>query len=179
MQRPNQLSESEIDRYGRQLLVQGWGSDAQLYLQRAVILIHEQYQEAAFYLAAAGAGKILLLGEKDSTQALGRLLAQRNSQLETLNIDTDYAQKIETDAAILPALDPQRSLVSASLCRIFISSAGEIELDRRKGSALTLSFPPADFLPAQTLPAVMAAGLLLRELMFSDLASASFAASAV
>jgi hypothetical protein len=56
-----QLSENEVLRYSRQLILRGWGAKEQLQLRSLRVGVSISLPSAALYLAAAGVGQISLL----------------------------------------------------------------------------------------------------------------------
>ena len=52
------LTEEEIARYSRQLLLQGWGAREQLRLRQIVVGLPVELPSTALYLAAAGVGTL-------------------------------------------------------------------------------------------------------------------------
>lgn len=78
----DQLSDSELEIYSRQLLVKGWGLKQQLALKSSVIFLTVENEIAVRYLIAAGVGRIFL----KSTDLLKSLLAQNpNVILESMS----------------------------------------------------------------------------------------------
>ena len=69
------LSENEIERYSRQLILTGWGGREQERLKRVTAVIDTCYISAAIYLAAAGVGSIVMVGPILSPNGTGSLAA--------------------------------------------------------------------------------------------------------
>ena len=60
----NALTESQIERYSRQLLLTGWGSAEQVRLARAAIGVSAKAEIALRYLVGAGIGSVAVLGDE-------------------------------------------------------------------------------------------------------------------
>lgn len=61
------IDETGIQRYSRQLLTKHWGSKHQNALGNTSVAVSTDLPSAALYLAAAGVGRILLVGQKAPT----------------------------------------------------------------------------------------------------------------
>ncbi|MCQ5376443.1 MAG: HesA/MoeB/ThiF family protein [Candidatus Methanomethylicia archaeon] len=100
------LSQSELTRYNRQMMIKGWGEAAQLRLKRsrvAVVGIGGLGSPASLYLAAAGVGYLRLI-DSDNVE-----LSNLNRQV--LHWSTDLGRpKVESAAMKLAQLNPEISI---------------------------------------------------------------------
>lgn len=97
------LKESEEIRYSRQIIIKGWGEEAQLKLKNskvAVIGMGGLGSPASFYLAAAGVGYLRLL-DCDAVD-----LSNLNRQILHWSIDIGRP-KVESAAMKLTLLNPE------------------------------------------------------------------------
>ena len=75
-----ELTEDQIERYSRQLLLPGWGTREQRALGDAYVTVSARAEAAALYLAGAGVGRISLLFAADDV--LATRLRRLNPDLE-------------------------------------------------------------------------------------------------
>lgn len=59
------LSPTEIERYSRQLILSNWSGDFQVNLKNVRAACSSQHTSTALYLAAAGIGEIVIVGEQN------------------------------------------------------------------------------------------------------------------
>ena len=78
------LTDSEIDRYSRQLLLKGWGEKQQLGLRQARIAISSKAKVAIRYLVGAGVGHIEIINDTFEPMGTEALMELRsiNSEIE-------------------------------------------------------------------------------------------------
>lgn len=55
------ISNSEVERFSRQMVLTGWGGREQSKLKALTVAIEGRYISAAVYLAAAGVGELVLI----------------------------------------------------------------------------------------------------------------------
>ena len=91
------LTDNEIQRYSRQLILQNWGSAQQSSLKSMSVAVSCELPSAALYLAASGVGRILLLGE--STSELRASIQGLNPNTELLETS---GEDIACEWAVLP-----------------------------------------------------------------------------
>lgn len=120
-----QLSSSELLRYARQILLPGWGEEAQLRLKASTVFIAGAGglgSPLSFYLAAAGVGRIII--------------ADRD-QVELSNLNR---QVLHATARIgcAKALSAARTLSELNPCVVIEALVGEIDdafLEEHAGDA--------------------------------------------
>ena len=102
------LSESELERYSRQLVLPEWSGDAQERLKRATVLVvgaGALGSPAATYLAAAGVGRIGVVDDD--------VVELSNLHRQPLHFTPDVGrQKAENAALKLGVLNPEVALDS-------------------------------------------------------------------
>ncbi|MFT4090046.1 MAG: molybdopterin-synthase adenylyltransferase MoeB [Asticcacaulis sp.] len=115
------LSDDELDRYARHIVLKEIGGAGQMRLKAAKVLLIGAGgigAPAALYLSAAGVGTIGLID--DDTVSLSNL--QRQVIFRTEDIDTP---KVEAAAAHLKALNPHSEIVPLNL-RLTEANAADI-----------------------------------------------------
>ena len=65
------FSETELERYSRQLLVKGFGFAQQQHLAKMSVAVSSQLPMAALYLAAAGIGTLIVICAKETCTTEG------------------------------------------------------------------------------------------------------------
>jgi len=93
------LSESELERYNRQILIKGWGVKGQKKLKRSKVMVvgvGGLGSVSSLYLAAAGIGKLVLIDkDKVSLSDLNRQILYSEEDLGLLKVDV-AKRKIES-----------------------------------------------------------------------------------
>ena len=102
------LSEAELERYGRQIDIPGWGRDGQRRLKAACVGVAGAGglgSAALLYLAAAGFGRIVVVDHDE--------VSLNNLNRQVLHWERDIgAPKVESASAKLAGLNPAVDLVS-------------------------------------------------------------------
>jgi len=98
-ERSVRLSESELERYNRQILIKGWGVEGQKKLKRSKVMVAGVGglgSVSSLYLAAAGIGKLVLIDkDKVSLSDLNRQIIYSEDDLGLLKVDV-AKRKIES-----------------------------------------------------------------------------------
>lgn len=110
------LSENEIDRYSRQLILSGWGGREQERLKNFTLYVDSRYISAAVYLAAAGVGTIVLVGPERTTTGTEALAAH----ISRLNPNIIFSWPADL------RLKPELSTAAAEIGSIRPSASGDI-----------------------------------------------------
>jgi molybdopterin/thiamine biosynthesis adenylyltransferase len=150
----DQLSESEIERYSRQLLLPGMGEAGQVRLRRATAVVvgcGGLGGAAGLYLAGAGVGRLRLLDPDQVTpDNLPRQVAFRTSDLGR--------SKVAALAEALSALNPEievepvaRHLDSGSLAPLLAAADLVLECSDDPGSKFAVN----DWCSAREIPLVV------------------------
>lgn len=105
-----ELTNKEIERYSRQLILSSWSEEKQIALKHARILLDAKLTSAAYYLVAAGAENLCLFGKM--AQSLHADLLELNPLLQ-LTFNTEIASNC--DFAIGISTQDIRELQSATI----------------------------------------------------------------
>ena len=99
------LTENNIQRYGRQLILKGWNSEKQLKLGNLSAFIPEDLPAAALYLAAAGIGKLVLPIETSFSKHISKfnsnVLISFDQEATDILLVADYQTQTEKKIEIL------------------------------------------------------------------------------
>lgn len=191
------LTPEQIERYSRQLVLRGWGAREQQKLFSTSVAIDARLPSAILYLAAAGVGKIAVLGADDLRVAHANAVARRTAALLNhavlLNPDSKITFGVTAGQSV------EHSIVQAD-DHSAVSIAGDvIETDllsgtvRVRGEGVCIAFAPVSPTgesrteSARVLAGTLAAALFLQRVVgfsttpshFPDRLAANFGCSGV
>ena len=158
-----QLTECEIERYSRQLVLPGWGSREQARLKQITAAVDAELISAGVYLAAAGCGRIAVIGQPAGSTAILSHLKNLNPEIEV----TDGLPKQPAGGELARiVLAPATAGSADHLIEITLApKALVLALSSADGEKNRLSYDLPDGIDPAVYAGICAASLLLSRLV--------------
>lgn len=188
------LDPEQIERYSRQLILPGWGLAQQQLLKFSSVLVTNSLPSAVLYLAAAGVGRLGLLGESSGLSGIlehcislnpdCRISENLAAELTAIHSGAEeaftHAIVKGEELDLLAKNPPPGNRVPEHIAILAVDTNRRVIKCGNADSAVEFSLPTTVLAPVELAAGTMAATLLLRTLLgyrtlgFPDRLAANF-----